>query len=598
MYPQNQREFIRQYNKENKHPFNNFLFERDEDSIILALKKIILSFQRSKTFTIRVDGFRVVDDYHEILEIMRNYEKSKRKSYNNSRSRDKELDDVVLIPIKDSAIKLLIVDYYLEVPNPIDPKYKSKNLQVIIQVPRIVNKYYFQLSGNLYSATYQIVDGSTYNNSNSNQAKSQSVAFKSIFMATHISRYIESIKFTNGETRKCIFYISNIFSKNVPVMRYLLAKMGIYILMDRLRIQGLYVSGEDPNEEDYYTVNKHGLYVNIHKYVYDNDHAAQSLLYTIYQAIENDTTVEDVYDRDFWLKNIGKFFGNESIEKGYNILDSLESIYDIPTYEALRLPVEHKKDIYCVLIWLIREFKSLRQKNNMDLSTKRIRYEEYFAALYAMKFSNNIIIITDEGDKIQLSRLEKCINIAPDYLIRQITKDKLVNYKNSVNDMDAYEVLKYTHKGLSGIGENTSSIPESFKLPHLSHLGRLDPYSTSSSDPGISGTICPLSDVHDNIFYDYAEPNEWRMETDKIISEYMRLSELKQAIRYNDKLKLELMIDEQTLDEKIDIFQKLLVPITYANEDIEYVHQESAIAKQAAESEYTLPLVHPIIYNR
>ena len=58
----NQYEFIRKFNDEHRHPFNDVLFQRSDDEIIEALKKVILSCERDKYFTLKVQQFLVIED--------------------------------------------------------------------------------------------------------------------------------------------------------------------------------------------------------------------------------------------------------------------------------------------------------------------------------------------------------------------------------------------------------------------------------------------------------------------------------------------------------------------------------------------------------
>ena len=57
--PLNQFELLRAYNEAHRPSFNDELFARDTDEIIEELQKAILSCQRSKYYTIRVDKFTV-----------------------------------------------------------------------------------------------------------------------------------------------------------------------------------------------------------------------------------------------------------------------------------------------------------------------------------------------------------------------------------------------------------------------------------------------------------------------------------------------------------------------------------------------------------
>lgn len=565
----NQYSFIRAYNDNNRAQFNEELFHRDDDAIIEILKKVILSCERDRYFIIKVINFEVVDDYEQIRVLLREQERFKSKNKNKSKIDDK----YNYIPLKDSEIRLLIVDYYLEVPYPKEGQPKSKTLRVLIEVPKIVDKYYFKIFGNIYSSIYQVVDGSTYNNSNSSNPKSQNIAFKTLFMKTMVYRYIEQLKFTNGETKECIWYMSVIFTKKVPIMKYLLARFGLYQTAYLLKVQDLYITNHDPMEDDMYTVKKNSLYVSLPKYIYDNDPVAQSLMYTICNSIKSDACLNNIYTLEFWLKALGESYNNKSIEKGINILDSLESILDIPTAENLRLPEECKKNIYDILIWIIREFNKLRQKDNLDISTKRIRYEEYFGAIYAQKLARGLFRISDDGLKIQIDRIEKAIYTFPDYLLKQISKDSLVNYNNNVNDLDAVSALKYTYKGISGIGEgNSTSIPAMYRHVNPSHLGRVDLDSSTANDPGLSGMICPLADIHNNFFSDYKEPNNWRAEVDEIISEWCKMYNYVEAFEREKTLGINEEEERiEMIKDTMESIEKLMDPIKTINSEIDKI---------------------------
>lgn len=566
----NQYSFIREYNDKNRPQFNQELFDRSDDAIIEVLKKVILSIERDRYFIIKVMNFSVVDDYQQIRTLLREQEKFKSKNKNKQKIDDK----YNYIPLKDSDIRLLIVDYYLEVPNPKEGSPRSKNLRVLIEVPKIVDKYYFRIFGNIYSSLYQVVDGSTYNNSNSANPKSQNIAFKTLFMASRVYRYIEKLKMTNGETKECIWYMSNIFKKNCPLMRYLLARFGFYQTCQLLKVNDLYISDHDIEKDDYYTVKKNNMYISLPKYIYDNDPVAQSLMYTVYNSVTRETSLNNVYTLEYWLAVLGDSYNNKTVEKGLNVLDSLESILDIPTQENLKLPEECKKDIYDIIIWILREFNELRKKDNLDISTKRIRYEEYFGAIYAIKLATGLYRISDEASKLQIDRLEKAIYTFPDYLLKQISKDSLVNYNNSVNDMDAITALKFTYKGVSGVGDgNTASIPVNYRQVHPTHLGRLDLDSSTANDPGLSGMLCPMAPIHDNFFSDYREPNNWRAEVDQVLNQYAQLEGLKQALEYQGTIN-GVNVEEQRLaviQDTLNSIEKLITPIAHINKEIDNI---------------------------
>ena len=369
----------------------------------------------------------------------------------------------------------------------------------------------------------------------------------------------------------------------VPVMKYILARYGLLGAMRALGIPEMVITDNDPKLEGYYTLNKHNIYISAPGYIFDNDPVTQSLMYTIYLAINNkEFKADDIWTVKFWLRSLGESFNNKTPEKGLSVLESLEGIYDIPTMEALRLPQEHKKDIYHVLIWIIREFSALRAKDNLDIGTKRVRLAEYVAALYAMKLSNSMFQFADDGVNIQIPQIEKRIFTFPDYLIKAISKDRIMIGKSNVNDLDAFGAIKWTFKGLSGLGDSKdSAIPSGYKQVHPSHLGRIDMDSSSANDPGMSGMLCPMAPVFDNYFSDYSEPNTWRDEVRNMISEYHKMMNLKQVFQFQREIGLAPDESiEQLIDETSEFVNQRIMPIVaHVDEqmtDISPVEKEDA----------------------
>ena len=61
-----QNQFLAQYCEKYTEPFNPQIMIKKDEDIIEAVKKVILSAQRDKFFTIKVQGFRTIDSYIEI----------------------------------------------------------------------------------------------------------------------------------------------------------------------------------------------------------------------------------------------------------------------------------------------------------------------------------------------------------------------------------------------------------------------------------------------------------------------------------------------------------------------------------------------------
>jgi len=530
-----QRELIHMYNDQFRPKFNDELFNRHDEDLIDALRKVIYSCERDSTFTIKVENFEVIDDYDDVNHVLWEYEESvinKGKKPNEKKARDNPYG---FINLRDSDLKIIKVDYYIQI-------FEKKNglvsdrITVYIAIPRIVNHFYFRLNGNMYSAMYQIVDASTYNNSASKNAKKQSITFKTVFMPIRVYRYTNTITDINGDSIPCTYFIANMFKKSLLLMKYIGAKMGYYGAMKFLGITGIFVVNNADGysrEDNYIFPIRDSIYIVINKMIYDSVQVAQSFVYTMYIMFKtSNMRFNDIFNGREWIKSLGAEFTvkdfDSMYEKGYNILGSLEFIYDIMTKEDLKLQPENKDTVYCVLRWMMYEFNSLRRKENLDISTKKVRWAEYLASYYASKLATGIYRISDKGDKANLETIRKAIRIPPMYLINAIIKCQLVNYKDCVNDLDAITALKYTYKGVSGIGEKANAISNAYRSIHPSHLGRVDIDSSSNSDPGISGTICPLVQLHDGHFTEYEEPSSWESELAKVIDIYRKMNAKKE----------------------------------------------------------------------
>lgn len=585
----NQRELVAQFIEESRPKFNPVFFERDEDEIIRELLNVIKSCERdNQYFTIKLDSYRVVDDYDEINSILFNYYEDLTKNKSKSKKRDNQYG---FINLNESYIRLLIVKYYLKDRNAED------YLDVIIAVPRIIDKYYFKINGIMRSTLFQIVDGSTYNNGTSN-AKVPSITLKIIFMATRVTRYFSSMTTTEGDDMKLTYYHSRIFNKGIAAAKYIFAKFGFYGGLKFLGLENcVFLSKHDPNDQDLYTFKvADDIYISSPKFLMDRNVMLQSVVATIYASLYPGISFEEYFTDLYWVRVLGLDFSGgglerllaiydpeddttpDTLEKGYSILDSFESIYDISTRESIKLPDCEKETTYHILRWIMREFNALRMKDNLDISCKKIRFAEYIASLYAFKIAKGIYRVSDMNKKASIISIRKAIRTDPNYLLVAITKSKMVSYRNMVSDMDSMQALKFTYKGVSGLGENSNqSIPDIYRSIHPSHVGKVDLDASSDGNPGITGTICPYAPVYDGFFEDYQEPNTWEQEFLATMDEYRKACNLKDAMIFEEKiLGVDKSDDIAVASEVIASMQQIIKPVLFADQG-EIIRLEDAL---------------------
>ena len=576
----NQMEFIHHYDDKYRPKFNKDLFMRSDDELINAIRNVIYSCERESTFIIKVLNFEVIDSYDTINHILWEYfESIKRK---NKKGDTKKVKDNLydFINLKDSDIKIIKVTYFIQINEKKDGLVND-TISVYIAIPRIVDDFYFRINGNMYSAMYQIVDASTYNNSAAKNPKKQSITFKTTFSPIRVYRYNIFIKDITGMQIPCTYFIVNMFKKSVLLIKYIIAKMGLLEAMEFLHIVDVKIveSVSTINRRDNYIIPVREFYIVAPKILYTRVQVVQSFIYTLYSVINymKDASYSDVFDRDMWLKALGAEFISKDldtiIDKGKSVIDSVEFIYDISTMEDLKLPMEDKSDIYRVLRWMMYEFNSLRQKDNLDISTKKVRWAEYIAALYAEKLFYGICHISDMADRADLLTIKKALQIQPTYLIKAVTNSKkcqLVNYVDNINDIELIK-LKFTYKGISGIGEKSSAISSSYRSVHPSHLGRVDVDSSSNSDPGVSGTICPLAVLHDGHFDEYEEPDTWESDLNKVIDAYRAIDSRVEMVRLLSDHEISTSVDTNIVSECASVARDLLKTPLYVNSTSQYI---------------------------
>lgn len=561
----NQYELLHQYINDCRPKLNKRLFERSDEDIIRYLEDIILSCERpmgNGFFSLKVQSFNVIENYEQVIGILNNYQ----ENYMNKSVKSKSIIDnkYKYIDLKDSDLKLLIVNYDIQTYD----GYHD-NIEVIIAVPRVVDKFYFRINGNYKSPMYQIVDASTYNNGTSNSSKNLNVTFKSVFQPIRVFRNLNTLEDIHGENVTVCTYEVNIFKHSVELCKYIFAKMGLNTGLKFLGLSKYFVISTTPMPENIYynflPKKTSGIYISVVKIALTKSLAVQHVLYALHSEFTKKfAVIPYIYYREFWIDALGRQFNLATPrKKGLSVLSSLEFIYDKITQKQTKLPEVDKKNVYTILRWILYEFDNLANKDNLDVSIKRLRSEEYIASLYAAKLSKGIYKLSDLGEKITLKDIRRNLVTDPMHLINEIAKCPLVNFRDMMTDNDSFVANKYSFKGPSGIGESGSkAIPDIYKYVHISNVGIVDMDSSVPSDPGTSGAVVPLIELYDNnYFIDYKEPNSWREQLNTLYNNYRTITKVKEVVSFKKNILNDNNIPElkvRDLETTQEILKKLL----------------------------------------
>lgn len=565
------REALAKYSDTHREQFNDELFVRSEYDIIEAVKKIILSVAsptninvEGKQMFIGINYFRVIDNYREVQKIIYELE-----SDENRRNKRIEYNIHDYINLKDSDIILFEVNYHLEVNG------MSLDGSVFIDIPKVINKYYFKISGTTYSTLYQIADASTYNNSQSKK-KVRCISFRQEFQKHVVyekkSKINQVLYNEDGSLSstvvQCINYTTDLFGNNIPLCKYFLAKYGLVGAMNYLRLSEIYINIDAPYcpNEQFVSFTKDNVFISVPYMIWNSSPVTQSFIYTILSNCPKKCNdLEKLYSRDYWLMMLGSDFKNKSVEKGLAMLESTTKNYSLIMKEGLKLPDYEKETLLDVLRWEMYEFDALWHKDNYDMTYKKLRISSYIAGFYAAKLTRNLISAANGINSLTVEKLYKLLHIPHEFILDSLKRSNLVSYKNGVNDDDTFAVLKYTFKGVSGIGENkASAVPVKYRLANPSHVGKVDCDTSPAGDPGMTGLVCPYAQLNDGMYLgNYQEPCNWREEQDKIIDEYRKIYSMSSIFKTKEEI-LGTVGGKEFLDSILSKVTNLL-PYTVGN---------------------------------
>ena len=556
----NQQTFIHNYIEENTPQFNSSLFNRDINKIIKGIEDIILSIERyTENTTIKVMKFEHISDYNEIWKTLHDYEEiqvaRRRKSSNNKSLQENRYN---YIDLNESAIELLKVYYYIRGPHKNhdgSTVIKDEIFTVLIDIPSVVNKFYHKFNGSLYSCMNQVVDASTYNTSTSSTNNKSYISLKTSFQNVRIYRNIRTISTTEGEPLYCVDYINNTFNKYIPVIQFILAKYGLYGMFQFMGLYGNIISfsrvpGEKVYADEYeFKASKAEIYYHVPKDMFNKFHMIQHIIYVLITAPNKTTKFEDIFDSKYWIYLLGDLFNSsmDPYEKGLNILFSAEFIYDLPTKDDIHLPEEYKHDIFCIFRWILWEYNNLRQKDNLNIRTKKIKAEEYMRNKYCAKLRFNMYRLSDMSKDVTIEEIKKCLDIPHDYIIKELSKkDPLIQFRSIVSDLDSFLPAKFTYKGDAGI----QTIPKHYKLIHPTNMGILDPDSSSPSDPGATGMIVPMVKLYEgNYFSNFQEPLTFENEYAEMYNKFKEANGLAEAYNMQERLLNDKRINKEKILE-------------------------------------------------
>ena len=401
----------------------------------------------------------------------------------------------------------------------------SKIIERKILLYKVDPDNYIQLKGNKYFLLYQLLDSSTY-------VTKRGLTMKSL-MPIIINYRDKQTTLTDldGNKYNITPYYMLVFKREISVLLFFLCRMGLedtlkYFLVDRI-IEVIPRSTETIYKTNYvyFNINKH-LAIGVNRHFWDKFLFVQVITAMLLECFSIKTNVDNLNDKVYWLDRLGSFYTvakHKRIDSGKGSLMRFERLLDLTTKKKLKVSALNKETVYSIVRWIIMNFTDLRNKNNMDLNTKRLRLNEYVASMLQIRLGDGIRRVMAYGNKVTLAQVESNIfNFNGNLILQILQNSELLTYNDLSNDLDFFSKIRYTVKGPNSIGSGKSERNISIKYRGIdpSYIGNLDINVYSSSSPGLNGSLSPFVKTKNLYFNEDNEPQKVMYELDKeIVSE-------------------------------------------------------------------------------
>lgn len=511
-------DFLAQYCEKNRKRINPDLFKRTFDK---PLVEYIIDTCRNLEVIpgITLDSYEFITDQTKIRTTINKKNKRDPKIKNN-RCLER------LSSPNRSLYDLLVLHYRVEAKGQV--AYVTRKMRV----PKEVKGRYYLRNGKMVLPLIQIVDNSTFAKQGGTKKKKDNVLnFKTTLYPIKVYTTPMKIKFTNGTAFPVPVFRIDLFMKVTNPLYYFLAKYGMEDTIEMFNLEKIMCVVNEPINPDKYLYLKvnEGVYLEVLEKGFYAHEFVGKFVGTLLDTMMTDKqkiTLEDVYDKDYWLGRLAEVFSKKrSVNKGERVLISFNKIMDPYSKKRLTLKKYQRRNTFTIMKWMLTNYEELLKKDSNDLRTKRMRANEiqaYFFDSYITKNVNSLLN-TDNPSFERYMRLFNAINEDTIFKASHATGSKssstsMFRYER-YNDFDAIELARYTLKGPTGLNGGKKKTNIRYRDIYPSHLGRYDVNVCSSSDQGLTGYLCANVKFDKNGYFDpdNGEPNVY----DPVIDEIM-----------------------------------------------------------------------------
>jgi hypothetical protein len=405
------------------------------------------------------------------------------------------------ISIEESRLDLIKAKFKIEWEG------ETKERELLLFIPKLVDDYFFVLNGNRYYAILQIADKNFYNVRNG-------VFLKTLLMPLGVMYKPMKIEAESGEEYTGKTFLLNFFKTKSNTLNsyknffiYFFIKYGFQETLKLMNLEDdVFVVGEEMEQDDdfeYFAVHK-SLYLIVNKERMQSDENFKNLVVSLHSVLyDNIKKVTNLENGDFWRRKI-LTSTTAKLEKADKAILSLERILDERTKKNLReLPEGGKDSTFDVVRHMVWNYEELHQLDSLNIYTRRLRLYEYLIFPLLLKWSDITVRILNSRT-IDMKRLETVFsNIGAMFLVKRLVTNELLRYSNITNSLNLFNVaLKWSARGAQSLGANGGNVLVKYRSIHESFIGNLSLNASSSGDPGLAGSIVPFCTSVNDMFFE------------------------------------------------------------------------------------------------
>ena len=506
------KKFLKTYKNKNEDKINYGLINKEYDD---DLVQYIVDCCKSLEVLQQIEflGFEHITNEADINTSEYIDAKSRSKGKGNKK------DPTRYMYLQDSRYAELRLKFKLECNDEIEFITKK----ILVPVPD--DRNYYTIKGNQYILLYQIVDNSTYTTKTSLVLKSMMpVVLKVAHLMNTTSHTSKS---TEGDVYTAPTYTINIFGKDTDILLFYLAKFGLYRTLKYFSVDKVMCFTDTIDDEEkfvYFSINSK-MYLKINNHLFQKYQYVKTIAFMLLSIIPSRATFDDLDNKGYWIDIIGVMGTTNKLvqfEKGLNTLIFFDRIIDDTIKRILKVHKINKLNIYSVLRWMIQNFVELKKKDNLNFDNKRLRCNEYIAALLVRTLNERVNRIIALGSKVTMNNIKEIFKFPGDIIVSQLHNSGLLRYDDRVNDMDYFTKLRVTMKGPNSLGANNeNNIATKYRGLDPSMIGRLDLNVVGTSDPGTSAVLVPTCKTKGLYFDEKNEPEDFKFEFDKYLNSYI-----------------------------------------------------------------------------